>query len=248
MESYKFIDKACYLEEERVLVIADLHLGFEESLIEQGVFLPRFQYKKIREDLEKIFDKLGREKKRVKEVVILGDLKHEFSRALRQEWKETLSLIKFLRKRAGRIIFIKGNHDNYLASILKKEKIRLREFYVKNDSAFLHGHKLYKEVLNKKIKKIFLGHLHPAVCIRRGVKSEVYKCFLVGKWKGKEIIILPSFFPLVEGSDVFIEENNLDKGFNFKLGNFEVYVVVGNKEGEVLDFGKVGANKLARPI
>ena len=71
------------------------------------------------------------------------------------------------------------------------------------------------------------------------MKEEKYKCFLVGKWKNKEIIILPSFFPLIEGSDVSIENTNLDEKFNFNLKNFEVYIPVPDSF-EVLDFGKLG--------
>ena len=81
-----------------------------------------------------------------------------------------------------------------------------------------------------------MGHMHPAISIRKHAKEEKYKCFLVGKWKGKAIVILPSFFPLVEGSDVSMEDANLAREFNFKLSGFDVYVPAGI---EVLDFGKL---------
>jgi hypothetical protein len=236
------MDKALYLEQEKILVIADLHLGYEEYLNKQGVFLPRFQYKKIIEDLDKIF----LEVEKVKEIIILGDLKHEFGGILRQEWREVLNFLNYLKKKVKKIVLIKGNHDNYLINILKKEKIKIKDFYVSGELAFMHGHKMFSGILDKdkEIKKIFLGHLHPAIRISKGAKSEIYKCFLRGRWKGKEVVILPSFFPLVEGADVFIEDTNLDKKFNFNLNRFEVYVV-GDK---VYDFGKLGASKLARLI
>jgi hypothetical protein len=233
MTNYKFMDKALYLEQEKILVIADLHIGFEEHLLKGGVFLPRFQYKKITGDLEKIFRKTGK----VEEVVILGDLKHEFGSISRQEWKETLALLDFLRKKTSKIILIKGNHDTILEPIARERGVMIKDFYVKGELAFMHGHRLFSKVLDEKVKKIFLGHLHPAISIRQGVKQEIYKCFLVGGWKGRKIVILPSFFPLTEGQDVFIEDTNLDKKFNFNLKKFEVYVPV-EGEDKVLDFGK----------
>ena len=46
-------------------------------------------------------------------------------------------------------------------------------------------------------------------------------------------MILPSFFPLIEGSDVFMEDINL--AFKFDLSGFDVDVI-GDK---VYKFGKV---------
>lgn len=254
----KFIDKSLLINGS--LIIADLHLGYEQALQEQGIFLPRLQYKKIKEDLDKIFDeidKMDNEKainkkqkinnkgelvsmniinnKKVDEIIILGDLKHEFGSVLQQEWRETLDLLAYLKKKARKIIIVRGNHDNYLINVVKKLGIKLVDFYVSNGVCFLHGHKIFNECLDKKIKMLVMGHKHPAITLRKEAKSERYKCFLVGKWKGKEIIILPSFFPLIEGSDVFIEDTNL--AFPFKLSGFEVYVV--GDERKVYGFGKV---------
>ena len=50
-------------------------------------------------------------------------------------------------------------------------------------------------------------------------------------------MILPSFFPLVEGADVNIKDTNLAPELKLKLDGFEVYVPV--SEEEVLDFGKL---------
>jgi len=231
----KFIEKALWLEKEKILVVADLHLGYEEGLQEQGVFLPRFQFKQVVSDLEKIFKKIGGGK--VEEVIILGDLKHEFSGILKQEWKETLDLLDFLKNKVKKIILIKGNHDTILEPLARRKELKVKDYYVKKDVVFLHGHKSFPKCLDKKIKTLILGHLHPAITIREGAKSEIYKCFLVGKWKGKEVVILPSFFPLIEGQDVGMEKTNLASEFNFKLKNFEVYVPI--DVDEVLDFGKL---------
>lgn len=242
----RFIDKSVYLEEEKILVISDLHLGYEQGLQEQGVFIPRQQYKQIIEDLNRIFLEIFVNEKsgddngsvnspKLKEIIILGDLKHEFSHTSSQEWREVLDLLEYLLGKAEKITIIRGNHDNFLSNVVKnKENIKLVDYYILEENAFMHGDKIFSEVLDKKIKKIFLGHMHPAISIAKGVKEEKYKCFLTGKYKDKEIIILPSFFPLVEGSEVSIEDTNLALKLN--LSSFEVYIPAGI---EVLDFGKL---------
>jgi len=228
-ERIEFVDKALWLPEKKILVLSDLHIGYEEALSEAGVFLPKTQFKKMLEDLERVFKKIGK----VKEIVILGDLKHEFGQISKQEWRETLRFLDFLEKSCKKIVLIKGNHDTILEPLAERKNLKIVNFYVKDELAFLHGHKLFPRCLDKKIKTLVMGHKHPAITIREGVKAETYKCFLVGRWKNKKIVILPSFFPLVEGSDVFIEDTNL--AFNFRFGNFKVYAV-GDK---IYEFGKV---------
>ena len=258
----KFVDKAVFLEKEKILVITDLHLGYEQGLQEQGVFIPKTQYKKTLEDLNKIFNEINKNKsvnkktagnkenklgdksdfsfnnKKIKEIIILGDLKHEFSGVSQQEWKEVLDLLGYLKTKTKKIILIKGNHDNYLVNVVKKQGVKLKDYYIKEVGkekvCFIHGYKLFSECLDKSIKTIIMGHLHPSISIIKNVKKEIYKCFLVGKFKGKEIVILPSFFPLVEGADITIEDTNL--AFKLDLKNFEVYVPI---PGKVLKLGKV---------
>jgi len=228
---FKFIGKALYFPEEKILAMADLHIGYEESLSKQGIFIPRRQFEETKKDLEKIFEEI----KRIKEIIILGDLKHEFGEISGQEWRETRQILDFLKEKTEKIILIKGNHDTILEPIAKREELEIKDFYIKNKICFIHGNKLFPECLDKNIEMIVLGHRHPAVVISDKYKKERYKCFLVGKWKGKNIIILPSFFPFVEGTDVvnigenklFIPEKTLEK--------FEVYVV-GDK---IYRFGKV---------
>lgn len=258
-KNYQFIGKSVYLEKEKALVISDLHIGYEESL---NIAMPRGQFNEIIRELSEIFDYLEEERKEVKEIIILGDLKHEFSRNIMQEWNEVRKFFSFLRDKVreeGKIILIKGNHDKFIESIASKYAVETRDYCIENDKAFLHGDKKIildidsvnnkqgasvnnknKEDLinNKKIKRAFIGHFHPAIRLEEGVKSEIYKCFLRGDYKGKEIVILPSFFPLIEGVDVAkeaLEESNL--AYHFDLKNFEVYVPVSAKE--VLDFGRV---------
>ena len=57
LKNFQVIQEALFNKKEKILIISDLHLGYEEMLQEWGVFIPKFQYKKIIEDLKKIFSK-----------------------------------------------------------------------------------------------------------------------------------------------------------------------------------------------
>src|SRR3989344_7064562 len=175
-----------------------------------------------------------KENNKIKEIIILGDLKHKLGEFSGQEWKETREFLRYLKEKTGKIILIKGNHDNFLAGIAVEEVVEIKDYYISGDIAFIHGDKKILEIEDKKIKTIFLGHFHPAIRLESGAKSEIYKCFLKGEWKEKEVIILPSFFPLVEGVDVSKEDTNL--AYNFKLENFKVFIPAPD---EALGFGKV---------
>lgn len=228
----ELIDKALLID--NILVIADLHIGYEETLNQQGIFLPRSQFQSIKKDLDNVFKKIKKTDK-IEEIVILGDLKHEFSGISEQEWQEVSEILDYLALKCKKIILIRGNHDTILP--FDKKNIKVRDFYIKNDVGFFHGHRFFNEILDKKIKILVLGHKHPAITIRDKVKSERYKCFLIGKWKDKEVVVMPSFFPLIEGSDIFIEDTNLALNLNFK--NFKVYVI-GPGNRRVYEFGKLG--------
>lgn len=236
---FEFIDKALYLPEKEILVIADLHIGYEEALNKEGIFVPRTQFRELNRDLKRVFKSLKDGKKKISKIVVLGDLKHEFGEISQQEWRETKEILDLLKKKAKKVILIKGNHDTILEPIARRKELKIRDFYIEDRICFLHGHKLFPECLDKKIKMLVLGHRHPAVVLADKYKKEKYKCFLFGKWKGKEIILMPSFFSFIVGSDVLNEslQNYLfisDK----ELEKFEVFVVspVGDK---VYRFGEL---------
>ena len=70
------VDLALYVDS--TLIIADVHIGYEEALNNKGVLVPRQQYKMTLERLQKTLDELD-----VETVIINGDLKHEFGTILK---------------------------------------------------------------------------------------------------------------------------------------------------------------------
>ncbi|MEM0465096.1 MAG: metallophosphoesterase [Candidatus Pacearchaeota archaeon] len=229
------------LIDDKILVISDLHLGYEESL-ENIVLIPKYQYKEIIEKLNRIFYILKKNKVILEKIIILGDLKHEFSKNIYSEWKEILKLLDFLYLKCKKIIIIRGNHDNYIINIIKKKKIQLNYYYKYKNICFLHGNLFKKEwVLN--CKTLILGHLHPSITLSDKYKKEKYSCFLYGFWKNFEIYIIPSFSPISIGYNL----NNIlyDSKFINKFiinGNtikkFQV-IIYNNKENRLYKFGKL---------
>ena len=221
----EIIGAALRLSTEKILIINDLHIGYEEALHRKGILVPKFQLQEIIREMKAILSKV-----KPRKIIINGDLKHEFGTVLRQEWNEVLEFLDFCLQHCQEVIIIKGNHDPIIKPIAEKRGIQVVKEYLVDDIAIVHGDKL----IETKAKHIIIGHEHPAITIREKSKREKYKCFLKGKWQRKELIAVPSFNPLLEGTDILKEE--LLSPFLKNIKNFQVYVV---SKGEVFAFGKV---------
>ncbi|MBU4492943.1 MAG: metallophosphoesterase [Nanoarchaeota archaeon] len=232
IKGIEIIDLGLLLNQEKILVFADFHIGYEEALNKQGILVPRFQFKDVIKRLGKIFSEL--KKIKIDKIIINGDIKHEFGTISEQEWRETLRLLDFLTKFCEEIILVKGNHDTTLGPIAKKKKVSVVDYYFAGDILITHGHKIPNKNILKKAKTIVIGHEHPAISLREDVRTEKFKCFLKGKYKRKSLVVMPSFCLATEGTDI-LKEKLLSPFLNQDLKNFEVSVVA----DKVYDFGKI---------
>lgn len=219
-----------YFEEADILAISDFHIGFEEALNKQGVLVPRLQWQETKKMLAACLPK------HVSKIVILGDIKHEFGTISRTEWLQTLELIDLLAAKCDELILLKGNHDTILAPIAAKRNIKIKDFYFFDGNLLLHGHKIPRIPEMKKAYRFIIGHEHPAISISSDSRSELFKCFLKGKFKGKELIVMPSFNLVSDGTNI-LKEQLLSPFLKQDLSDFDVFIV-GNKS-EVYGFGKV---------
>lgn len=226
-QEIQIINLGLYIKKHKTLIISDLHLGYENAMELKGVLLPRFQLKDILKSLEKIFSKVE-----IEQIVINGDLKHEFGKILKQEWKDILQFFDYLFSKCKKIIVVKGNHDVVLSPIAGKRNIQIVKEVILDDILIIHGDSEPK--LSDKIKTIIIGHEHPAISIRDGERTEKFKCFLKGKYENLILIIQPSFNPLIEGTD--ITKQKILSPLIKNVLNFEAFVFDGEK---VLKFGKV---------
>jgi len=226
------------------LVIADVHIGYEEALNKQGILVPRLQFEEMVKRMERIFYVL--KNKRIKRIVVNGDLKHEFGTISEQEWRNTLKFLDLLATHCNDIVLVKGNHDTILGPIAKKRNVKVLEHYIinsitknqlkkqNNKILIAHGNKIPNKEVLKEVSTIIIGHEHPAVSLKEGPRIEQFKCFLKGKYKGKNLIVQPSFNSIVEGTDLLRGEI-LSPFLKQNLDNFDVFIV----EDKVYEFGRL---------
>ena len=219
-----------YIKKHKVLVIADIHLGYEESLNIRGVLIPRMQFKEVYENLNNLLNNLD-----VNTVVITGDFKHEFGVISETEWRNTLQIIDLILKHTKRLILIKGNHDVNLGPIARKRNVEIIEYAKFENILICHGDEILDNNYFEKSEIILIGHEHPAIGIKEGRKYENYKCFLKGKWKDKTLIVLPSFNPLTIGTDV-LRSKLLSPFLQHNITSFHAYIY---ENGKVYNFGKL---------
>lgn len=173
------------------LLIADLHIGYETALEGEGFAMPRIQNERMLEKINLAIDKFDPDS-----VVIAGDLKHNFDRNLRAEWEGVERMIDAVSKRS-RLIVVRGNHDNYLASILSKRNIALRNEFFLGDVKVVHGHRTTEFWEGGMI----FGHEHPAITLREATGASVkIPCFLYSPIDDR--LVLPAFSSLALGSDI----------------------------------------------
>ena len=245
-KEFTFLSKTLFFPKKGILVIGDLHLGYDSMIRNQGISLPFDQLEETKKELEIVFKRI-KAIYTLKKINLLGDIKHNFS-FQKEEISDLRNFLKFLEKYTPKenIILIKGNHDTFTL-----KDYTLKDFHIEENIAFTHGEQDFEELYkNKNIKTIVIGHIHPAVMIKDkiGVKKEKYKCFLIGKYKKKEFIILPSFFSMTEGSEI----NEYSKGEQYqqivpkeKLKFFQTYVIGRNGVYEFGTYGRL-SNELSK--
>ena len=235
---YIFLDKTVFFPPSGILAVGDLHLGYELMLRQSGVSLPESQVKETIESLKNIFSGVKEMGYALKKIVFLGDIKHYFG----FEYKERKifdEVLEFLRQhfKESNIILIKGNHDKMDYSGKK-----MKNYYIEGGICFLHGHMTFPQMHEEKVMMIVMGHLHPSVIIsdKSNIKREKFKCFLVGRMFGKEAIVLPSYFDIMEGTSINDYSEEYHKYFSIipkeDVMNFRAMVI---GENGVYDFGKV---------
>jgi putative SbcD/Mre11-related phosphoesterase len=200
----------------KTAVIADLHLGIENAMQNAGIAIPRMQIADIISRTKQIVDCYE-----VERLIIAGDLKHEFSGNLPYEWDDVRA---FLDSIDVEISVVRGNHDNFLSTILSEYSIELKEYEKVGEYYVFHGHKDFG------FERAIIAHEHPAIKFRRRGAIYSFPCFLV---VDETKFVLPAFSPLVSGSDV-VQREFLSPVLR-KSKRIEVYAL----ENEVVYLGEL---------
>jgi hypothetical protein len=140
-----------------VLVVADLHIGWEVALAQEGVYIPS-QTPKILSQLQKIVEMV-----KPTRLIFLGDVKHTVAKVELREWRDIPDLFETLERSVPNIQVVPGNHDGNLEPLLPETVTLLPATGVKiGDVGLFHGHAWpAPELLG--CRTLVMGHIHPTV-------------------------------------------------------------------------------------
>lgn len=168
--------RAIFWEEQKALIVSDLHFGKTGHFRKAGIAVPQSVYK---EDMQRMVDLLHYFKPQ--QLLVVGDFFHsqantELDWFLR--WREDFSEI--------RITLIKGNHDILKESWYKKAGIDLAKDSLRiNSFLFIHDHCEEHEGIYT-----FCGHIHPGIILNGlGKQSLRFPCF----YFAEKHCVLPAF-------------------------------------------------------
>jgi putative SbcD/Mre11-related phosphoesterase len=189
VEGAIFRDRAVYLERADALVLADTHLGRDES---SNVQLRLGEDRDITERVGALLDRFD-----PADLIIAGDLLHSFSSVPRGV-RESLRDLKRAASEAGaRTVVTPGNHDTMLAELWDgptHDEYALadgdREVVVR------HGH----ETPTQDADLYVVGHDHPTI----EIEGQRRACYLHGRdcYRDGDLLMLPSFTRLAAGAPV----------------------------------------------
>jgi uncharacterized protein len=221
------IDGASLLRKQKALIIADLHIGYDNALNRQGVMIPRTQQGLLLTHLRRLL------KLRAKRVIINGDLLHDFGTISHQERYDALEVLEMMGQ-ASEMLLIRGNHDTQLDTVITRKGIKTVDCAELDGYHIRHGHTLPSASEHRRAHTFIIGHEHPAVTLADGSRRESFKCYLWGSYRHKKLLVLPSLYPLIEGTDV--RKGNFLGPFLSDARGFRVYVY----DRKLYDFGLVG--------
>ena len=180
---------------EKHIVISDLHIGFEERFIKRGISI-QSSTTKMQNVLSELIIK-----EKPNDVIILGDIKDSFVSATKSERIEVPRFFREISKLSN-IRIIPGNHDGNIKQLLPNN-ITVEDVYGINieKTTLLHGHTNINESFRKS-NRIIIGHLH-TIYNQQSSPLTGYQLWSILKAKKEylfkeedgmiEIIALPSF-------------------------------------------------------
>ncbi len=224
-----------YIKSINAIAVADLHLGYEGIMAKRGVYLPKTNLRKIMEGLSNAIDETH-----AKSVVANGDIKNEFSDVDEDEFNELFDFIKFLKEKKVEPVLIKGNHDNFVERYKEAFKLRIyRQEAVIGTYHFFHGEEMPGSI--KKGETLVMGHEHPAIAVFNSVgKREKLRCFLYGKYKGSEFLVLPAMNYFAAGTEINMEPADKLLSPIFKELDVDSLRAMALGYGSTMDFGTIG--------
>ncbi|MCX6667035.1 MAG: metallophosphoesterase [Euryarchaeota archaeon] len=225
----------------KILVVADLHIGIESELREQGINTAS-QTQTMTNRLITLCKKY-----KPKEIILLGDIKHNIPSSTIQERKDVRNFLETIQTH-GIIHIIPGNHDGNLQKISPLDIIiHPSDGFVLENLGFVHGHRWpSKEIMQ--CDQIIIAHTHPTIMLTDRLGHKNFEpCWIKGNFldsrlkekypssASPKILIMPAFNPLCGGIAANQEGITGPIGKIMDVKNAEVYLLDGSALGKVKD-------------
>ncbi|MES2430470.1 MAG: ligase-associated DNA damage response endonuclease PdeM [Bacteroidota bacterium] len=170
--------RCIFWEEQKTLILSDLHLGKTGHFRKAGIPVPQNIFK---EDMQRLLSQVQYFKP--SQLIIIGDMFHSDANKEHDfflKWRNDLQHLP--------IHLIKGNHDILKQTWYKEAGITIHNCQLDiNDFTFVHD---IDDCELSSDGYIFSGHIHPGVTIKGlGKQSLHFPCF----YFGKEYAVLPAF-------------------------------------------------------
>lgn len=173
---------ALWQADERLLIVADLHLEKGSSLAtRRGALLPPYDTRATLQRLSHLMARLDPAR-----VIALGDTWHDDKGPMRLD-EDDASLLQSLMNRAE-FFFIAGNHD---AKPVGREAIAVIDELHMSGVTFRHEPRIGAQFE-------IAGHLHPAAKVKARGRAVRRRCFIANSSR----IILPAFGAYAGGLNV----------------------------------------------
>jgi|Deesub1362B_J571_1020462.scaffolds.fasta_scaffold03429_4 hypothetical protein len=158
------------LKNEKILCIADLHLGFEKELEKSGIKIPS-QTQNLLNSIQRLIKNLSPSR-----LIILGDVKHEIATIRYQETTRIYDFLLSLSEEV-QVEIIPGNHDGQLKAITPPQvKIYSpRGVILKEDEktiGLIHGH-AWPDAKLLGSNSLIMAHTHPLIQLTTGTGFKI---------------------------------------------------------------------------
>jgi DNA ligase-associated metallophosphoesterase len=183
-------EKAIFWQEEKALIVADLHIGKANHFRKSGLAVPEAANK---ENFEKLLSCMMAYKP--EKVIFAGDLFHS---AYNQAWEEVGEFLQNYKH--IQFYLTVGNHDVLSLHQYEKFGLHVVERYSKNGIEITH----HPEILTNGNYNL-AGHIHPGFRLTGKAKQTItLPCFYFGEKNG----ILPAFGTFTGLSKIEIKDND----------------------------------------
>lgn len=177
-------ERCIFWEEEKSLILSDLHFGKTGHFRKAGIAVPQNVYKEDLQRLVQLVQYFQPDK-----LIVVGDMFHSgqnLELELFRKWRSDFSHLS--------IQLVKGNHDilqqrwyEETQLILHEESLALEPFEFTHDISHMQ---FEQHTASTRANYVFSGHIHPGIMVHGGGRQSLrFPCF----YFGKNYAVLPAF-------------------------------------------------------